>query len=84
MQWNLTQERGLWIMAPDSVKQIGCIHTCKGLEVHYIGVIARPAFVVRNGTVKDSATMTRGTKGCHVYCTDEETRGWFRSRLVGI
>jgi len=27
--------------------------------------------------------MTRGMKGCYVYCTDRETREYFRERLVG-
>jgi hypothetical protein len=26
--------------------------------------------------------MTRGMKGCYVYCTDTETRDWFRGRLA--
>lgn len=51
MQWNLDRERNLWMVAPDSVKQIGCIHTCQGLEVDYIGVIVGPDLVVRGGKV---------------------------------
>lgn len=119
MQWNLTQDGGLWLMAPDSVKQIGCIHTCQGLEVDYIGVIVGPDLVVRNGKVKTQplmrsrqdqsikgyrqvrdtdpeapgkadliikntyrTLMTRGMKGCYVYCTDQETREWLKGRLV--
>ena len=116
MQWNLAQDGGLWIMAPESVKQIGCIHTCQGLEVDYIGVIVGPDLIVRNGKVqtrpegrskqdqsikgyktlletdpraaKEKADriikntyrtlMTRGMKGCYVYCTDEETGEYFR------
>ena len=27
--------------------------------------------------------MTRGMKGCYVYCTDKETGEYFRSRLSG-
>jgi DUF2075 family protein len=51
MQWNLTEDGGLWILAEDSVNQIGCIHTCQGLEVDYIGVVVGPDLVVRNGKV---------------------------------
>jgi len=51
MQWNLSKDGGLWIMAEDSVKQIGCIHTCQGLEVDYIGVVVGPDLVVRDGRV---------------------------------
>jgi DUF2075 family protein len=39
----------LWIVSPASVEQIGCIHTCQGLEVDYIGVIMGPDLVIRNG-----------------------------------
>jgi len=49
MQWNLTQDGMLWIISSDSVNQIGCIHTCQGLEVDYVGVIIGPDMVIRNG-----------------------------------
>ena len=49
MQWNLTQDGMLWIISPDSVNQVGCIHTCQGLEVDYIGVIIGADLVVRKG-----------------------------------
>jgi len=41
-QWNLDQDGSLWIVAPDSVEQVGCIHTCQGLELDYVGVIIGP------------------------------------------
>ncbi|HMT29957.1 MAG TPA: DUF2075 domain-containing protein, partial [Bacteroidia bacterium] len=46
MTWNLTKDGSLWIMSPDSVNEIGCIHTCQGLEVDYIGVIIGPDLIV--------------------------------------
>jgi uncharacterized protein len=49
MQWNLTEDGMLWIMSERSVDQIGCIHTCQGLEVDYIGVIIGDDMVIRNG-----------------------------------
>lgn len=49
MQWNLSSDGGLWIMASESVNEIGCIHTCQGLEVDYIGVIVGPDMIVRDG-----------------------------------
>ena len=49
MQWNLTEDGMLWIMSPQSVNQVGCIHTCQGLEVDYIGVIMGDDMVIRNG-----------------------------------
>ena len=57
MQWNLTQDGGLWIIAPESVEQIGCIHTCQGLEVDYIGVVIGPDLVVRDGQVQTRPEM---------------------------
>ena len=38
-QWNLSSYRNEWIINPNSVEEVGCIHTCQGLEVDYIGVI---------------------------------------------
>ena len=49
MRWNLTKDGGLWMIARESVNEIGCIHTCQGLEVDYIGVIVGLDWVVRNG-----------------------------------
>ncbi|MGL4494034.1 MAG: DUF2075 domain-containing protein, partial [Tannerellaceae bacterium] len=39
MQWNLNEDGASWIIAENSIKQIGCIHTCQGLELDYVGVI---------------------------------------------
>jgi uncharacterized protein len=57
MRWNLTKDGGLWIVAPESVNEIGCIHTCQGLEVDYIGVIVGPDLVVRDGRVVTRPNM---------------------------
>jgi DUF2075 family protein len=50
-QWNLGDDGNLWIRNPESVHQVGCIHTCQGLECDYIGVIIGPDLVVRDGQV---------------------------------
>lgn len=55
MRWNLDTDSSLWIIAPDSVSEIGCIHTCQGLEVDYVGVIIGPDLVVRDGQVVTDA-----------------------------
>jgi DUF2075 family protein len=116
MQWNLASDGNLWIMKPESVSEIGCIHTCQGLELDHIGVIIGPDFLVRNGIVTTDAKkraktdasikgyksllkenpdlarskadaiikntyrtlMTRGIKGCFIYCTDPETNQYFK------
>jgi uncharacterized protein len=51
MRWNLTTDGSLWLIAPNSVNEIGCIHTCQGLEVDYIGVFIGDDLVVRDGKV---------------------------------
>ncbi|QQR65085.1 DUF2075 domain-containing protein [Candidatus Kaiserbacteria bacterium] len=51
MQWNLASDGNVWIISPKSVNEIGCIHTCQGLEVDYVGVIVGRDFVIRNGKV---------------------------------
>lgn len=38
-QWNLNSANTPWLIGQDSVNQIGCIHTCQGLELDYVGVI---------------------------------------------
>ncbi len=44
--WNLVSHGSEWIIHPDSVKEIGCIHTCQGLELDYVGVIVGPDLVL--------------------------------------
>ena len=51
-RWNLSEDGNLWIITPSSIDQVGCIHTCQGLEVDYIGVIIGPDLIVRNGIVQ--------------------------------
>jgi DUF2075 family protein len=55
MRWNLGSDGGLWIISPNSVSEVGCIHTCQGLELDYIGVIIGLDFVVRDGVVITNA-----------------------------
>jgi len=119
MKWNLSDYGGKWIIDPESVSEVGCIHTAQGLEVDYIGVIIGEDLMVRNGIVqvdpskrskmdrsifgwkkmvKESPNeakqllesiikntyrtlMTRGMKGCYIYCVDAETSEYFQQRL---
>lgn len=50
-RWNLQDDGSLWIMKPNSIEEVGCIHTCQGLELEYVGVIIGPDLIVRNGVV---------------------------------
>ena len=38
MSWNLGNST-TWAIDPKSVNEVGCIHTCQGLEFDYVGVI---------------------------------------------
>lgn len=67
-QWNLDRDGSLWIMAKDSVEEVGCIHTCQGLELDYVGVIVGPDLVVRDGRL---ATHPGGRSRM-----DRSIRGW--------
>jgi len=110
MRWNLDKDGSLWIISPESINEIGCIHTCQGLEVDYVGVVIGPDLLYADGKIltnpaardKNDSTvkgykklieenpeegkakvraiikntyrtlMTRGMKGCYVYCIDKE------------
>lgn len=117
MQWNLDKDGPAWMIQPDSVHQVGCIHTCQGLELDYAGVIIGPDLIVRDGKVltrptersKNDASikgyktarkhdreaadakaeaiikntyrtlLSRGLKGCLIWCADEETNEYFKA-----
>jgi DUF2075 family protein/SOS-response transcriptional repressor LexA len=67
-KWNLSEDGALWILKPDSVREIGCIHTCQGLELDYVGVIIGPDLVVRNGkVVTDAAKRSSGDSSIKGY-----------------
>lgn len=120
-QWNLGSDGSLWITAPGSVDQIGCIHTCQGLELDYVGVIIGADMRIEDGRLVTNPTgrskmdrsirgwknlmkaepartrdrldriirntyrtlMTRGMKGCFVYCSDPAVAEYFRKRMGG-
>jgi DUF2075 family protein len=48
-RWNLAAEGNSWIISPTGVEEVGCVHTCQGLEVDTIGVIIGPDLVFRDG-----------------------------------
>lgn len=119
MRWNLKDDGMLWLLKESSINEVGCIHTCQGLELEHIGVIIGDDFIVRDNEViinpnahpggdkalqtwrkliKESPVegkkrveevikntyrtlMTRGSKSCHLYCTDKETREYFKKLI---
>lgn len=116
MSWNLGNSSTTWAVNPDSVNEIGCIHTCQGLEFDYVGVIIGDDMRYENGHIVTDCTrraksdkswnglkklyktdpkkarkieseivkntyrtlMTRGMKGCYVYCTDKPLADYLR------
>lgn len=69
-QWNLGRDGSLWIIAPDSVEQVGCIHTCQGLELDYVGVIIGPDLKWADGKpVTDPEARSRMDRSIRGYKT---------------
>lgn len=121
MSWNLGNSE-TWAIDEHSVSEIGCIHTCQGLEFDYVGVIIGDDLIYKDGHVQTDYTkraktdqslkglkkmlkekpdealkiadeiirntyrtlLTRGQKGCFVYCTNKELENYFRKRLKDI
>ena len=70
-RWNLAAEGNTWIISPTGVEEVGCVHTCQGLEVNTIGVIIGPDLVVRDGELKVDPTARARS--------DASLKGWKQS-----
>ena len=119
--WNLGNT-STWAIDPESIEQIGCIHTCQGLEFDYVGVIIGDDMRYENDRIVTDATkraktdsslkglkkliaedpdaaeeiadkiikntyrtlMTRGMKGCYVYCTDTSLAEYLKASLARL
>ena len=116
MSWNLGNSQ-TWAIDPMSVNEVGCIHTCQGLEFDYVGVIIGDDIRYEDGQIvtdykKRASTdqslkginkiaseygqdvankiadriikntyrtlMTRGMKGCYVYCVDKNLQNYLK------
>ena len=67
-QWNLGSDGSLWAIAANSVEQVGCIHTCQGLEMDYVGVIIGPDLTWRNGrAVTDPSKRSKQDRSIRGY-----------------
>ena len=118
-QWNFNSSEP-WLIGEHSIDQIGCIHTCQGLELDYVGVIIGPdlnfknnrivtdgykrssndqslkgfkemakkkpaeAFQTADAIIKNTyrTLMTRGMKGCYVYCCEPTLAEHFRELMA--
>lgn len=67
MRWNLKNDGSNWIIAPNSINEAGCIHTCQGLELDYVGVIVGPDIRFENDEVvtdfNGRSSMDQSLKG---------------------
>lgn len=111
-KWNLANDDH-WAVNPNSFEEIGCIHTCQGMEFDYVGVFIGKDLYFKDGHVhtnrnaisKDDKTsgirskstsdeeadklirrtykvlLTRGIKGCYIYCEDEALRNYLKEKL---
>lgn len=51
MRWNLQKDGSKWIIGQNSINEIGCIHTCQGLELDYIGVVVGKDLRLESGKI---------------------------------
>jgi DUF2075 family protein len=82
-QWNLSVDGSLWIIKENSIDQIGCIHTCQGLELNYVGVIIGPDLIVRDGQVLvDPSKRSKMDRSIRGYKSQMKTDPEGTKRLV--
>lgn len=63
MKWNLTADGSEWMIKPNSIHEVGCIHTCQGLEGDYFGVIIGDDLELIDGTLRGNPfARSRGDK----------------------
>jgi DUF2075 family protein len=67
MKWNLADDGQTWLIQEHSIDQAGCIHTCQGLELEYVGVIIGDDLRFEEGQlitdVSKRSTMDHSVKG---------------------
>lgn len=67
MSWNLGMDGQAFIIQPESVHQVGCIHTSQGLELDYVGVIIGKDIRFEEGIVitdvSKRSSMDQSVKG---------------------
>lgn len=60
MSWNLGNST-TWAIDPKSVNEVGCIHTCQGLEFDYVGVIIGDDLRYEDGHIVTDCTKRAKT-----------------------
>lgn len=78
-RWNLSTVKNLWIIESRSIEEIGCIHTCQGLELDYIGVIVGNDIRFENGKVicdiKERSRNDQSVKGFGTLFKNQKEKG---------
>lgn len=82
-KWNLRcNEVGpkySWLNDPDSINEVGCIHTCQGLDMNYCGVIIGKDLQYRDGKILYcQSQIAKSDKNSGIRKADPETA----SRLI--
>ena len=111
-RWNNPGKREIWAVEPNRFEEIGCIHTCQGMEFDYVGVIIGNDLQYRGGKIEPNqdaisksdktsgirgckdkekakalirntyrVLLSRGMKGCYIYCEDEPLRDYLKKVL---
>ena len=84
-QWNLSVDGSLWITAENSVEQVGCIHTCQGLELDYVGVIIGQDLQYRDGSFITAPPMrSRHDRSIRGYVSQSRTNPDIETRVDKI
>ena len=67
-RWNLQRHGMTWLIEPDSVNEVGCIHTCQGLELDHVAVLIGPDLLARDGIIQvDAGKRSRHDKSVRGY-----------------
>lgn len=68
LPWNYDGEN--WATAKDGIEQVGCVHTCQGVEFDHVGVLIGEDLVFREGRVRGLPEKRART--------DKSLHGWKR------
>ena len=87
-KWNNPAKRELWAVEPNRFEEIGCVHTCQGMEFEYVGVIIGNDLQFRNGKIVtnkcaiSASDNTSGIRKCKdLKHADELIRNTYRVLL---
>lgn len=75
-KWNMLYGSGVtvysWVDDPQSIEEIGYIHTCQGVDLNYCGVIIGKDIVYRDGTIQFDKSMHPNTDRSGIRTASDE------------